>query len=78
MGGKKKIKSKLKNTAAVNQSGGKGSAVFLADEESKSCVSIYNYTLLKSVSISLQLCSVLYPSLTSVLCFINVLVYPFI
>lgn len=53
-----KFKSRFKNTAAVNQSGGKGTAVFLADEGSKSCVSIYNYSLLKPVSVSLQLCSV--------------------
>lgn len=71
---KKKKKSKLKNTVAVNQS----SAVFLADKGSKSPVSICNYSLLKSVSVSFQLCSAVYPSLTSVLCFINVLVYPFV
>lgn len=69
-----KFKSRLKNTAAVNQSSGKGTAVFLADEGSKSCVSIYNYRLLKPVSISLQLCSLVYPSLKSVLCFVIVLV----
>lgn len=52
--------------------------VVLADERSKSQFSIYNCSLLRSVSVSFQLCSAPYPSLTAVLCLINMLVYPFL
>lgn len=65
-------------TTAVNQTNVNTAFFFSRCRNRESRVSVCNYSLVKPASVSFQLCSVVNPGLISALCFINMLLYPFI